>query len=91
MPGPSYYIWFRKTTGDPDFVQGQIAGNHKSYTMDYDANLFAHPTDPTNYGVLEVAEGDHTTMESSMASGGTYGKHVDDPEGTPTLADGDPS
>ena len=90
MAVPCYYVWFRKTTGDPDFVQTQISGNHMNGIMEFDADTFAH-ADTTNYGVLEVAAGDFSTMDASMMSGGTYGKHVDDPEGTPTLADGDPS
>jgi len=91
MPGPAYYIWFRKTTGaEPDIKQGQITGNHFNGVMDYNAASFA-PLDPTNYGVLETDKTNHDAMEANIIAGGTYGKHVDDPEGTPVLADGDPA
>jgi hypothetical protein len=89
MAGPCYYVHFRKTTGDPDFVQGRISGNHMNAVMDYTADEFA-PEDATNYGVLETSLADFDAMQTNVASG-TYGKHIDDPTGTPTLADGDPS
>jgi hypothetical protein len=86
-----YYLWFRKTTGaEPDIKQGQIVGNHFNGVMAYDADVFKHQDD-TDYGVLETDQTNHDAMETSIVSGGTYGKHVDDPEGTPVLADGDPA
>lgn len=86
-----YYLWFRKTTGaEPDIKQGQIVGNLFNGVMAYDAALLKHQDD-TNYGVLETDQANHQAMETSIGVGGTYGKHVDDPEGTPVLADGDPA
>ena len=91
MAGPAYYLWFRKTTGaEPDMKQGQIAGNHFNGVMDYDAAAFAH-ADTVNYGVLETDQANHEAMETSIIAGGTYGKHVNDPETAPVLADGDPA
>jgi hypothetical protein len=72
-------------------VQGQIVANHFNGASAFDATLFKYKKDDTNYGVLEVSDTDYAAMETSATSGGTYGKHVDDPEGTPVLADGDPT
>jgi hypothetical protein len=84
-----YYIWFRKTTGGFE-AQGSIIGNHFNGSMEFDEDEFS-PEDTTNYGALEVTQAQHETMENNVVSGGTYGKHVADPETTPSLADGDPS
>ena len=89
-----YYVWFRKTAGD-GYAAGEIAGNHFNGLMAFDAGKMKKltgdpPTEDTDFGILEVTESDHNTMQTNVASG-TYGKHVDDPTGTPSLADGDPS
>ena len=86
-----YYVMFRKTTGaEPDEVQGQIMGNFSNLVSSFDEDAF-EPQDPTNYGVLETTQTDYETIEVNLIGTGTPGKHVDDPTGTPTLADGDPS
>lgn len=89
MAGPSYYVHFRKTSGDPNIVQGQIVANAQAPTADFDASAMA-PQDTTNYGVLEVSQADWQAMSANI-EGGSFGKHVDNPETTPVLADGDPT
>ena len=93
MAGPCYYVWFRLAAGD-GLLAGQIIGNHSCPTSDYDADSM-RKTDgaaiDVDYGALETEPADFDAMESSVPTTGSYGKHVDDPEGTPTLADGDPS
>ena len=83
-----WYVHFRKTTGgEPDILQGQIVGCHYRLN-DWDADAFGHE-DTTNYGNLTISEANHDSIISNLQSEGTPGKHVDDPTGTPTLADGD--
>ena len=89
----AYYIHFRETAGD-GLAAGEIAGAMYSAGT-FDATSMAkRDLDGaiSGYGVLEVTESDYNTMVSNFNEGaGTWGKHVDDPTGTPSLAAGDPS
>jgi len=83
------YVWFRKTTGDETFPITMIVANHFRGDMEFSVDTCS-PDDTDNYGVLEVSLEDFEYMQSHAMTGLGYGKHVDDPTGTPTLADGNP-
>lgn len=91
-PGPCYYVWFRKIADPliPEEKVGQITGNHENKVKDFIHGEMAH-VDPVNYGVLEINEADYTEMQDSAMTTGTYGKHIENPTTTPTLADGNPT
>jgi hypothetical protein len=87
------YVWFRKTAGHPAWAAGLIVANFYRGEEEFDADLHGPTEDanfpPTDYGVLEVTVGEHNAMDTySQANPGGYGKHVDDPTGVPTLAEG---
>jgi hypothetical protein len=87
------YVWFRKTAGHPAWPAGLIVANFYRGEEAFDEDLHSPTEDanfpPADYGVLEVTVGEHGTMDTYVqANPGEYGKHVDDPTGSPSLADG---
>jgi hypothetical protein len=86
-----YYVHFKETAGG-GLSAGEIVGAFMN-AGSYSDSMCKQDGDGAvaDYGVLEVNESDYNTMVANKSGSGTWGKHVDDPTGTPTLASGDPS